>query len=118
MNDLRKVLVVDDGERAAQHGLSAELAELGFASVTTSLDAADDVLAVIPQPAAILLHMPADRGHARYASFVAMADRLTSCRANDVPVLMVHPEQAGGSSALSAILRREFGPRVFASPAE
>ncbi len=33
-------------------------AELGYASVTASLEAADDVLAMMPNPAAVLLHVP------------------------------------------------------------
>jgi hypothetical protein len=50
MNDFPKVLVVDDGERNVDRALSAELAELGFASVTASLEAADDVLELIRPP--------------------------------------------------------------------
>ena len=44
MNDFPKVLVVDDGERTPDDALSAELAGLGYASVTASLEAAEDVL--------------------------------------------------------------------------
>src|SRR5215210_2153914 len=47
MGALQQVLVVDDGHRAIDHSLAAELAELGYASVTASLEAAEDVLAVI-----------------------------------------------------------------------
>ena len=55
MGALQQVLVVDDGHRAVDHSLAAELAELGYASVTASLEAAHDVLAVIARPAAVLL---------------------------------------------------------------
>ena len=53
MNEFPKVLVVDNGERPLDRALSAELAELGFASVTVSREAADDVLALIRSPSAI-----------------------------------------------------------------
>ena len=58
MNGMQKVLVVDNGERAPDSALSAELAGMGYASVTAPFEAADDVLALIPSPAAVLLHMP------------------------------------------------------------
>ena len=58
MTEFQKVLVVDDGARNAEHAISAELAGLGFASVTTSLEATDEVLELIPPPAAILLQLP------------------------------------------------------------
>jgi hypothetical protein len=52
MSEFQKVLVVDDGARNGEHALSAELAELGFASVTTSLEAAAPVTIRDPAPAA------------------------------------------------------------------
>ena len=58
MTEFQKVLVVDDGARNAEHAISAELAGLGFASVTTWLEATDEVLELIPPPAAILLQLP------------------------------------------------------------
>ena len=58
MNAMPKVLVVDSGERAPDGALSAELAGMGYASVTTPFEAADDVLALIPSPAAVVLQMP------------------------------------------------------------
>ena len=71
MNDFPKVLVVDDGERNADRALSAELAELGFASVTASLEAADDVLELIPSPAAIFVQVPKDSSPAQQKRFRA-----------------------------------------------
>ena len=50
MNGFQKVLVVDNGERGLESALSAELAGMGLASVTTSFEAADDVLAPNSQP--------------------------------------------------------------------
>ena len=67
-----KVLVVDDGHRAIDHSLAAELAELGYASVTASLEAAHDVLAVIARPAAILLQASSRRDPA----YAQLSERL------------------------------------------
>lgn len=55
MNSLQKVLVVDNGHREHADPLSVELAELGLSSVTTSFEAAGDVLDVIERPSAIFL---------------------------------------------------------------
>jgi hypothetical protein len=115
MNAFRKVLVVDDGERRSNRALSAELAELGFASVTTSLEATEDVLAVIPPPSAILLQLPNGRRSPDYDSFMALAKRL---RANDsgIPVILVDasaPSQPGG---YASVLQDRFGARAVAKP--
>lgn len=69
MGALQQVLVVDDGHRAVDHSIAADLAELGYASVTASIEAADDVLAVIARPAAILLQR-ASRPDPVYARLV------------------------------------------------
>ena len=96
MNDFPKVLVVDDGERAVGDALSAELAGLGYASVTASLEAAEDVLAVIPAPAAILLQLPKTADAVRRKSFADAADRLKARTAPaGIPVLLVEPRVGG-----------------------
>jgi hypothetical protein len=96
MNDFPKVLVVDDGERAPDDALSAELAGLGYASVTTRLEAAEDVLAVIPRPSAILLQLPKAPDPARHKSFQDLAERL-KLRNAGIPVLLVEPRVCGGA---------------------
>lgn len=99
MNDFPKVLVVDDGERKLDRALSAELAELGYASVTASVEAADDVLALLPSPAAIFLQVP-DRIRAQHQRFVELASRLKAQPPTGrVPVIVVDASdeaKAGG----------------------
>lgn len=111
MGALQQVLVIDDGVRAVDHSLSAELAELGYASVTTSLDAADDVLAVISRPAAVLLQS-SGRG-------VDFADRAASLRARmveaGIPVILVEG-RAGGRGAFPVDLKDCIGPYVLNEP--
>jgi len=115
MNDFQKVLVVDDGERSSDHALSAELAELGYASVTASLGAADDVLALISRPAAIVLQLPAKGGSAQHQSFMALADRI---KARDetagIPIVVLESRLAGSSS--SSLLQNELGAMALAKP--
>jgi hypothetical protein len=104
MNDVPKVLVIDDGERSPDSALSAELAELGFASVTTSFEAAEDVLAVLPTPSAILLQLPRGNGSVRRQSFQNLAERLRAKKAlAGIPVVVVEPRQ--GLQALSGASR-------------
>src|SRR5688500_4965564 len=94
MNDVPKVLVIDDGERSPDRALSAELAELGFASVTTSFEAAEDVLAVLPTPSAILLQLPDTPQATRHKSFRDLAERLKANRTlTGIPVVLVEPRQ-------------------------
>lgn len=75
MSALRKVLIVDDGSRRSGRTLSAELAGLGYASVTAAVEATEDVLAVMGDPAAVVLDMPVS-GRADRAAFTALAERL------------------------------------------
>jgi hypothetical protein len=117
MNDVPKVLVVDDGERSPDHALSAELAELGYASVTTSFEAAEDVLAVLPAPSAILLQLPAGGDAPRHQGFRDLAQRLKAKPALvGIPVVVVEPRQ--GLAALSAAARvsEPFGAHALAKP--
>ncbi|ACA20577.1 conserved hypothetical protein [Methylobacterium sp. 4-46] len=111
MGALQKVLVVDDGHRAIDRALSAELAGLGYASVTASLEAADDVLAVIPRPAAVLLHVPPREA----GSFRAMAERLREqMRTAGIPVIVI--DEAGGQNGGPIDLQSRIGTRVLNEP--
>ena len=116
MNEVPKVLVVDDGARNSERALSVELAELGFASVTTSVEAAEDVLAVLPAPSAILLQLPSTRDSAHRQSFRDLAEKLKAKRGlAGIPVVMVEPRQ--GLQALSANwLDERFGAHALAKP--
>lgn len=97
MNDFPKVLVVDDGERNADRALSAELAELGFASVTASLDAADDVLELIPSPAAIFVQIPERCSPTQQKRFMDLAERLKAQEGKTgVPLIVVEGSRPGG----------------------
>jgi hypothetical protein len=116
MNSLRKILVVDNGERGTVDSLSAELAELGVSSVTTSVEAADDVLRIIERPAAIFVKMPHARQGAAYQEFLTFADDLKRREhISGVPVIVWDrtTSQAGG---ISALLRNEVGPHALAGP--
>ncbi|WP_370644941.1 hypothetical protein [Microvirga sp. ACRRW] len=73
---MQKVLVVDSGERAPDSALSAELAGMGYASVTAPFEAADDVLALIPSPAAVVLQMPQHADWSERRRFLELATRL------------------------------------------
>jgi uncharacterized protein (DUF58 family) len=115
MNALRKVLVVDSGHRAETDLLSTELAELGLASVTTSLEAAEAVLEVIDRPSAIFLNMPSRSDCLDGLRELAAALR-RSDRAVGVPVIEWDREAALQAGGVSAILRAEIGPQALAGP--
>ena len=93
MGALQQVLVVDDGHHAIDHSLAAELAELGYASVTASLEAAHDVLAVIARPAAILLQASSRRDPA----YAQLSERLREQMRQAPPVR--RPARAQGGFA-------------------
>lgn len=114
MNALQKVLVVDSGERTDLDSLSAELAELGLASVTTSFEAADDVLALIDRPAAIFLNMPAPRHGTAHQSLLAFADKLRRGeRTSGIPVIEWDRAAANMSGGVSAILQARIGSQAM-----
>lgn len=115
MSEFQKVLVVDDGARSPEHTLSVELAELGFASVTTSFEATDEVLELLSPPAAILLQLPKKTG-ADYTRFMELADRLKAKKSiSGVPIILVErPFGPGGGYA--ALLQSELGARVLSTP--
>jgi hypothetical protein len=104
MNGMQKVLVVDNGERAPDSALSAELAGMGYASVTTPFEAADDVLALIPSPAAVVLQMPQHANWSERRRFLELASRLRKTLADShTPVIVT-----GGVSGAATIIRNEL----------
>lgn len=116
MNSLRKILVVDNGERGTVDSLSAELAELGVSSVTTSFEAAEDVLRIIDRPAAIFVKMPHARQKAAYQDFLTFADDLKRREhISGVPVI-VWDRTTAQTGGISALLRNEVGPQALAGP--
>ncbi|MGO4705302.1 hypothetical protein AB4072_05925 [Microvirga sp. 2MCAF38] len=91
MNDLKQVLVVDSGDRAPDSALSAELASMGYASITTPFETADDVLALIPSPVAVVLQMPDDATLVERSGFLALAQRLRNLLGDaGVPVVVLN----------------------------
>jgi hypothetical protein len=117
MNSLRKVLVVDNGERGSADPLSVELAELGLSSVTTSFEAADDVLDLIERPSAIFLKMPQEKQATAYQSFLDLADQLRRGeRTSGIPVIVWDQALSMSSGGISAILQSEVGLLALAGP--
>lgn len=109
----QKVLVVDNGERALDSTLSAELAEMGFASVTAPFEVTDDVLALLPSPAAVVLQMPRRATVEERQQFLALAERLRlSLKATNVPVIVVNE----GHGAHASLLQSELGTRILSNP--
>jgi hypothetical protein len=112
MSALQKVLVVDNGERASDIALSAELAGMGYASVTAPFEAADDVLALMPSPVAVVLQMPRSADWSERRRFLELASRLRkSMASNSIPVIIT-----GGISGAAAMLQSELGARAVAAP--
>lgn len=113
MNDLRKVLVVDTGHRSPADPLSIELAELGFSSVTTSVEAADEVIELLQAPSAIFLNLQAGRPTDQQ-SFLDLAARLrTAQRTMNIPVILWDEVRAAQVGGVSAVLASEFGSQVL-----
>lgn len=117
MNPLQRILIVDDGAREAAAGLSAELAELGFASVTASLEATDEVLALIPTPAAIVLQIPRAADAAARAQFKTLAERLRQRRgASGTPVILVDATDLSAPGRFARLLESHVGSGAFSRP--
>ncbi len=115
MNGLQKVLVVDNGERTPNCALSAELAEMGYASVTAPLEMTEDVLAIIQSPAAVVLHMPRHATPSERRQFLDLAERLrTSLRASNTPVIIMNGVDGNGAQA--SLLQSELGTRILSQP--
>ena len=113
MNGFQKVIVVDNGERAVDTGLSAELAGMGYASVTVSLDATEEVIALLESPAAVVVQIPPTATFDERRRFLALAERLrATLSANAVPIILVGDR----SGAQAALLQSELGARIAANP--
>ena len=111
MNGMQKVLVVDNGERAPDSALSAELAGMGYASVTTPFETADDVLALIPSPAAVVVQMPLQADWSERRRFLELASRLRKTLASSrTPVIVT-----GGINGAVTMLQNELGYRPVAA---
>jgi hypothetical protein len=114
MTDFQKVLVVDNGEREPDCALSAELAGMGVASVTTSFEAADDVLALMPSPAAVVLQVPRNAGWSERQRFHDLAERLRkNLKASGIPVIVTGPD---GNGAQASLIQGELGMRILSKP--
>ena len=112
MGALQQVLVVDDGVRAVDHSLAGELAELGYASVTASLEAADDVLAVIARPAAVLLQASSRRD----AEYRRRAERLRhQLRDRGIPIIDIDASRTRRSGG-PVDLQSRIGAYVLQEP--
>lgn len=112
MNGMPKVLVVDNGDRAPDSALSVELAGMGYASVTTPFEATDDVLALIPSPAAVVLQMPRQAGWAERRRFMELASRLRKNLAESgTPVIIT-----GGVSGAATMLQNQLSMHAVAAP--
>ncbi len=115
MNGLQKVLVVDNGDRTVDSALSAELASMGLASVTAPVGAADEVLALIPRPTAVVLHIPQEADWAERKRFLDLAERLrTNLQGSNVPVIVINGYAGNGAHAL--LLQSEIGSRILSQP--
>jgi hypothetical protein len=115
MGELNRILVIDDGERTCNSALSAELAELGYASITTSLEAADEVLGMLPPPVAILLQLPRAACRMTRSSFNDAASRLRRTY-RQIPVITLDPTRDGPISGYAALLQVQVGSPAFARP--
>ena len=110
MTEMPKILVVDSGRRAADSALSSELAEMGFASVTTPFEAADEVLATMRSPVAIVLQLSRQSDASERARFMDLAARLRQAmKASGTPVIVT-----GGTSGAATMVQDHLGGRVAA----
>jgi hypothetical protein len=115
MVELNRVIVVDNGDRSSDTALSAELAELGFASVTTSLEAADEVLALLPSPAAILLQLPRAPDDDVRSAFAEFARRMRTLYLT-TPVIVIDPSRDDPKTGYAALLQAQVGSPAYAKP--
>lgn len=117
MTPLQRILIVDDGARETDAALSAALAELGYASVTASLEATDEVLALIPTPKAIVLQLPRGADAAARARFMHLADRLRARRGDDcAPVIVAEAATLAAPGGFARLLEAQVGAGVLAGP--
>src|SRR4051812_22167342 len=117
MTEFQKVLVVDDGARNGENAISAELAGLGFASVTTAFEATDEVLELIPPPAAILLQLPKRSRTADYKRFMDLHERLKAKKdISGIPIILVEQPFGIPGGGYAAVLQNELGARALKKP--
>jgi hypothetical protein len=83
--------------------------------VTTSLEAADEVLALLPSPAAILLQLPRVSDTATRNAFADFARRMRSLDAT-TPVIVIDPSRDGPTSGYAALLQAQVGSPAYAKP--
>lgn len=114
MTDLQRIIVVDHGDRDPEFGVSRELAELGYASVTTPLEAAEEVLAVTPAPDAFVLEIPRRVDAALRARFDDLATTLRRSHAA-IPVIVIDKASVRGGGC-AAVLQSAFGIAATAGP--
>ncbi len=115
MTGMQKVLVVDNGERALDCPLSAELAGMGLASVTAPVEAADEILALLPSPAAVVLRIPHEADWSERKRFLDLANKLrTSLHPRSTPVIIINGPEGSGAHAL--LLQSELGTRILSQP--
>jgi hypothetical protein len=112
MNGVQKVLVVDSGERSAGGAVSAQLAEMGLASVTAPLAAAEEILELMPSPTAVVFQIPASANFEERRSYLRLADRV---RAAGIPVLIIGENDAAGGQA--ALLQSDLSAKVLSQAA-
>jgi hypothetical protein len=88
---------------------------MGLASVTAPVGAADEVLAMMPSPAAVVLHIPPEADWAERKQFLDLAERLrTSLQSSNVPVIVINGSAGNGAHAL--LLQSELGTRILSRP--
>jgi CheY-like chemotaxis protein len=117
MTEFQKVLVVDDGARNAENALSAELAGLGFASVTTSVEATDEVLEMIPAPTAILIQLPRRSGGTKLKQLMDLAERLKAKKdMSGIPIIVVEAPFGVSGGGYGAMLQNELGVGALNKP--
>lgn len=115
MTDLQRIIVVDHGDRDPEFGVSRELAELGYSSVTTPLEAAEEVLALTSAPDAFVLEIPRRGDAAIRARFNDLARMLKRSHAA-VPVIVIDKARDSGNGGCAAVLQSAFGIAATAGP--
>lgn len=115
MTDLHRIIVVDHGERNPDYGASLALAELGYATVTTSLDAAEEVLALMQPPDAFVFDLPRETDEAVRLRFEALAEKLRASRP-DAPVIIFDRGRSGAQGGYAALLQGAIGSCALAGP--
>jgi len=115
MDTFQQILVVDDGQRKLDGALSAELAELGFATVTTPLETTEEVLAMISSPSAIVLQVPRDADPRMRGRFMDLAQRLRASNP-DAPVLVVDPAAGVMTGGFASVLQSQFKAAALSKP--